>query len=67
MKWKGYTRKLPWPNLRYYPGIHLKRLRITTELLSQDNLFSRLDLNPGHPKKRNMSANQSAATFCNLS
>jgi hypothetical protein len=29
MKWKGYVRKRSWPNLRFYPGIFLKRLRKT--------------------------------------
>jgi hypothetical protein len=29
--WKGYGRKKSWPNLRYYPGIFLDRLRKTTK------------------------------------
>jgi hypothetical protein len=29
--WKGFGRKWSWPNLRYYPGIHLEGLRKTTE------------------------------------
>jgi len=33
MNRKGFGRKRLWPNLRYYPGIHLKRLRKTTKNL----------------------------------
>jgi hypothetical protein len=28
MTWTGYERKLPWPNLRHYPGLCLQGLRI---------------------------------------
>jgi hypothetical protein len=37
MSWKGYGRKLSWPNLRYYPGICLEGLRKTKKNLSQDS------------------------------
>jgi hypothetical protein len=37
------------PNSRYYPGICLKGLRITTETLSQFSRSPGQDLNPGLP------------------
>jgi hypothetical protein len=37
MTWKVIERKLPWPNLMYYLGIHLDGLRKTTEDLSQNS------------------------------
>jgi hypothetical protein len=29
MNWKGLEKKRSWPNLRYYPGIFLERMRKT--------------------------------------
>jgi hypothetical protein len=31
MNWKGYGKKQPWPNLRYYPSICQEGLRETTK------------------------------------
>jgi hypothetical protein len=39
-------RKRSWPNLRYYLGICLERLRKTTKNLSQDSLSPGRGLNP---------------------
>jgi len=36
--------------LKYYPSIHLERLRKTTKNLSQDNQSPRQDMNPEPPK-----------------
>jgi hypothetical protein len=36
-----------WPNLRYYPGIFLKRLRKTTKNFSQDSRSPGREMNPG--------------------
>jgi hypothetical protein len=36
--WKVCDRKRPWRNLRYYPGMCLKRTRKTTKNFSQNNL-----------------------------
>jgi hypothetical protein len=33
MNWKGFGRKWLWPNLIYYPSIHLERLKKTTKTL----------------------------------
>jgi hypothetical protein len=38
MNWKGCGRKVSWPNLIYYPGICLQRLKKTTKILSQDEV-----------------------------
>jgi hypothetical protein len=50
MSCKGYRRKWSWPNLRYYPGILLERLRKTTKTLSQDSWFPVCDLKPRFPE-----------------
>jgi hypothetical protein len=47
MNFKGYERKWSWPNLRYYAGISLGRLRRTTKNLSKGILSLGRDLNPG--------------------
>jgi hypothetical protein len=49
MNQKGYGRKWPWPNLRYYPGICLEALRKTMKNLSQSSWSLGQDLNPGPP------------------
>jgi hypothetical protein len=38
MNWEGCERNQLWPNLRYYPGIHLKELRKTVSSLRIANL-----------------------------
>jgi hypothetical protein len=43
--WKEYLRKLSLPNLRYYPGLRLERLRKTTKYFSQDIRNPDKDLN----------------------
>jgi hypothetical protein len=48
MKWCG--RKRSWPNIKYYPGIFLEKLRKTTKDLSQDMRSTDRDLNPGSVK-----------------
>jgi hypothetical protein len=37
MNWKGCARKQSWPNLRYYPGICLERLRKPKKNVSENN------------------------------
>jgi hypothetical protein len=46
MIWKGCGRKLPWPNLRNYPSIHLQWLRKAMKSLSHDSQFPGRDCNP---------------------
>jgi hypothetical protein len=46
MSWKGFRRKRPWPNFRYYPNIRLVGLRKSTKSLSQS---PGRDLNLGPP------------------
>jgi hypothetical protein len=41
MNWKGYRRKLPWPNLRHYQVIFLEGLRNPTK---NNTIF--LDITP---------------------
>jgi hypothetical protein len=50
MNWKGCWGRRSWPNLQYYPGICLARLRKTTKILSQDSRFSGRDLNLESPE-----------------
>jgi hypothetical protein len=50
MNWKGYGRKRPRSNLRYYSGICLEGLRKTKKNLSQDRWSLDRDINPGHPE-----------------
>jgi hypothetical protein len=50
MKWKGYGRKWTWPNLRYFPGVCMERMREITKNLSQDSRSPGEDLNPGPHK-----------------
>jgi hypothetical protein len=50
MNWKGYERKLSWPNLRKYPGIFLEGLMKTMKNLSQDSRSLSWNLNLGPPK-----------------
>jgi hypothetical protein len=50
MKWKGWERKLSWPNLKYYPGICLEGLRKTTKNIGQDSRSPGPDLNSGPPE-----------------
>jgi hypothetical protein len=33
MNGKGFSRKRSWPNLRYYAGIRLQKLKKTTKIL----------------------------------
>jgi hypothetical protein len=47
MNWKGYGRKLYWPNFWYYPVICLEELRESTKNHSQDSRSPGRDLNPG--------------------
>jgi hypothetical protein len=42
--------KLSWFILRYYPGIYLEGLIITTNILSQDRWSPGRDWNPGPPE-----------------
>jgi hypothetical protein len=44
MSWKICGRKWPWPNIRYYLGIRLERLRKITRNL---RISPRRNLNPG--------------------
>jgi hypothetical protein len=50
MNLKGFGRKPSWPNLRYYPGIRVVRLRKTTKPMSQGSRSPGRDLNPGPPE-----------------
>jgi hypothetical protein len=43
-------RKQSWPNLRYYPGICVEKLRKTIKNLSQDSWSLSRDLNSGLPE-----------------
>jgi hypothetical protein len=47
LNWRGYGRKRPWPDLRYYPGICLEGQRKATKTQSGE---PNRDLNPGPPK-----------------
>jgi hypothetical protein len=50
MNWKGFGRKRSWPNLQYYPHIHLDRLRKTMRNVSKDGGSPGRDLNLGPPE-----------------
>ena len=45
MNWKGYGRKLEWPNLTFKPSICLERLTNTTKYLSQGSWCPYKELN----------------------
>jgi hypothetical protein len=47
LNWRGYGRKRPWPDLRYYSGICLEGRRKATKTQSGE---PNRDLNPGPPK-----------------
>jgi hypothetical protein len=46
MNLKGFGRKRSWPNLRYYPGIRLKRVRKTSKTSIKIAGHRSRDLNP---------------------
>jgi hypothetical protein len=48
--WEGFGRKRSCPNLTYYPGICLKRMRKITKNLSQNSRSPGRDLNLGPPE-----------------
>jgi hypothetical protein len=50
MNWKDLEESGSGLILRYYPDIHLERLRKTTNNLSQDIRSPDPDLNPGLPQ-----------------
>jgi hypothetical protein len=43
-------RKLSWPNLQWYPGIHVEELTKTTKNLNQDNWAPERNLKKGPPE-----------------
>jgi hypothetical protein len=49
MNWKGCDTNSSWPNLRYYLGICLQRLKSTTKNLGEDSGSLARYLNPEPP------------------
>jgi hypothetical protein len=50
MNWKGFSRKISWPNLRYYPGICLEGLKKRRKTSIRITGRRSRDLNPGPPE-----------------
>jgi hypothetical protein len=63
VNWKGFGRKLSWPNFWYYPVIRLDGLRKTTKNLNQDSLPPGPRFEPGTSRIRSRSVNHSTTTF----
>jgi hypothetical protein len=63
MNWKGFGKKLPCSNLRYYPDIHMEGLRTTMKMLRQDSRSSGPDMNKGPPEYEGGVINQLTTKF----
>jgi hypothetical protein len=50
MNWKGFGRKRPWPNVRFYSKIRLEGLRKTMKNLNQNSRSPDRDLNLAPPE-----------------